>query len=348
MLLTHLLGDDDAEMIAKRIVEAVSMPVNLGEQTVYVGASVGISFHPRDALDAETLHKHADVAMYAAKQEGRGQYRVFTEDMLGQDSERLSLSAEIDAALKNGEFTLHYQPIVDATTGQPDGVEALIRWRKPSGEWIPPVKFIPHAEQAGLIKRIDCWVLEHACAQAARWGTVNGKLLRMSVNLSSISLQHGEMARQIGDILQRTGLPPRLLNIEITETAVIASPKVALGVLEEIVALGVSVSMDDFGTGYSSLNYLTQFPIDCIKLDRTFVDKIGKDRANEQVITSLLDLARKLSLNVVAEGVEQVNQREFLEQQGCKLVQGFYTGKPMPAEELLAWLAVAARTGAAA
>ena len=348
VLLTHLLGDDDAEQIAQRIVETVGMPVALGEQTVYVGASVGISFHPADALDAETLHKHADLAMYAAKQAGRGQYKVFNEEMLDKGGEHLTLSAEIDSALNRGEFMLFYQPIVDAATGHPDGVEALIRWRKASGEWIPPARFIPHAEQAGLIKRIDCWVLEEACGQAARWNRESARRLRISVNLSSVSLQQGEMAKQIRDVLERTGLPPAQLNIEITETAVISSPKVALGVLQEIVALGVTVSMDDFGTGYSSLNYLTQFPINCIKLDQTFVGRIGEDKANEQVISSLLDLARKLSLHVVAEGVEQGSQRQFLEKQGCKLVQGFHIGKPMSAADLNSWLAGAGATGAAA
>jgi EAL domain-containing protein (putative c-di-GMP-specific phosphodiesterase class I) len=324
-------------MVAQRIIDAVGKPVRIGEETVYVGASVGISFFPRHGANADAIQKLADMALYEAKEAGRGQYRVFDPAMLSRGPERVSLSVEIDAALRNGEFTLHYQPIVKSTGGALDGVEALIRWRKPNGLWVPPDEFIPHAEEAGLIKRIDCWVLERACADAASWQRA-GRPLRVCVNLSAVSLQQGDMAKVIREALRRSGLPPHLLNIEMTETAVISSPLVAHAVLEEIVGLGVALSMDDFGTGYSSLTYLTRFPISCIKLDQAFIERIGKDRASEDVISSLLDLARKLNLNVVAEGVEDPGQQMFLKVHGCGLVQGFHISHPMPLEQLTAWI----------
>jgi diguanylate cyclase (GGDEF)-like protein/PAS domain S-box-containing protein len=347
VLLTDFAADADVTLVAQRIIEAVSKPVRIGEETVYVGASIGISFFPRDGANADAIQKLADMALYEAKEAGRGQYCVFAPEMLSRAGNRVSLSVEIDAALNNDKFALHYQPIVDAATGRPDGVEALIRWQKPNGEWIPPEKFIPHAEEVGLIKRIDCWVLERACSDAMRWHR-DGRPMRVCVNLSAISIQQGDMAKQIREILQRTGLPPHLLNLEMTETAVISSPMVAHAVLEEIVGLGVALSMDDFGTGYSSLTYLTRFPISCIKLDQSFIARIGKDQASEDVISSLLELARKLKLNVVAEGVEDPGQQAFLKKFGCGLVQGFHIGHPMPVEQLRAWMAASGAAVSAA
>jgi len=336
VMLTDVRGEGEAVAVAERIVEAVGRPVELDGETVYVGASVGVSLCPRDGADAGTLHKTADLAMYEAKHGGRGQVRVFTADMLARGCERLALSVEIDAALSNGELQLHYQPIVDAVSGEAVAAEALIRWRKPSGEWVPPEKFIPHAEEAGLIRRIDAWVLERACSDAAQW-RARGRPLRVSVNLSAVSIQQDDIPQLIADVLRRSGLPPELLTIEITETAVVTAPKTALAVLERITALGVRLSMDDFGTGYSSLNSLSRFPIDCIKLDRLFTSRIGRDAASEEIIRSLLELARKLELRVVAEGVECDSQRAFLESFGCELVQGFCIGRPMPAAQLSAW-----------
>jgi diguanylate cyclase (GGDEF)-like protein/PAS domain S-box-containing protein len=338
ILLTHLGSEADAVRTAERIVEVVGMPVQLGKETVYVGVSIGISFYPAHGQDAETLQKNADLAMYEAKEGGRSQYRVFSPEMLTRSNERLLLSVQIDAALKNDEFTLFYQPIVNSRTGLVESVEALIRWQKPGGESVSPAKFIPHAEEAGLIKKIDCWVLERACRDAISWLQDDGRGLRVCVNLSAVSVQQPNMANIIDDILRRTKLPPNLLTLELTETAVIADPYAARRVLDEIVLLGVDLSIDDFGTGYSSLSYLTRFPINCIKLDRSFVDRIGKDKASEEVIQSLLELAQRLKLRVVAEGVEERSQQMFLTHVGCELMQGFYFVRPMPGNQLRSWL----------
>jgi EAL domain-containing protein (putative c-di-GMP-specific phosphodiesterase class I) len=258
--------------------------------------------------------------------------------MLARSNDRLSLGVQLENALKHNGFTLNYQPIINVKTGVVDSMEALIRWQKPDGRWIPPGTFIPYAEAVGLIYRIDCWVLERACSDAASWARNGECNLGVAVNLSAVSVQQSNMAKVVEDVLQRTRLSPAMLTLEITETAVIADPRVARRVLDEIVALGVSLSVDDFGTGHSSLSYLTQFPIDYIKLDRLFVSRIGKDIASEQVIQSVLELAQRLGLRVIAEGIEEPEQQSFLTVAGCELMQGFYLMKPLQGHQLGDWL----------
>ena len=336
ILLPFLSAESDAMQVAGRIVEAVGKAVQLGDESAIVGASIGISYFPKDGNDAETIQKNADLAMYESKEAGRGQYRNFSLDMRAKGGQRLSLSVQIDAALKNNEFSLVYQPMINLTAGRAEGVEALIRWQKPGGESVEPAMFIPHAEQAGLIKKIDCWVLEHASRLPCA-----GR--RSMVAISRSGQPFGRvhttacMAMLIKDVLQRTGLPPGRLNLEITENAVKADPNAAQAMLEEITSLGVSFSVNDFGTGYSSLSYLTQFPIRCLKLDRMFIDRIGKDKASEAVIQTLLQLARKFELRVVAEGVEQPSQQTFLTDAGCEIMQGYHFVRPMPDDQLMKW-----------
>jgi EAL domain-containing protein (putative c-di-GMP-specific phosphodiesterase class I) len=249
---------------------------------------------------------------------------------------RLQLATAIEAALDNDEFTLAYQPIVGAVSRLTDHVEALIRWTGPDGNPIPPSTFIPYAEESGLIRRIDQWVLERACTDAASWRAA-GHTSGVCVNLSALTVQHADLVPLVAGVLQRTGLEPQGLTIEITETAVVADPYAARRALEAVMALGVAVSVDDFGTGYASLSYLTMFPISCIKLDRSFVERIGKDSASEEVIRSMLELARKLRLDVVAEGIELADQQNFLGDVGCNHLQGFLLARPMGLEQLCDW-----------
>jgi diguanylate cyclase (GGDEF)-like protein/PAS domain S-box-containing protein len=338
ILLPNLRCEADAVQIAERIIEVAGEVVRMDEESVYVGASIGISFFPADGHDAEALQQNADLAMYEAKEAGRGQYCVFSRDMLVKGSLRLSLSVQIDGALKNNEFSLVYQPIVNLTTGRPEGVEALIRWQKPGGECVPPSMFIPHAEQVGLIKKIDCWVLERACGDAMTWPRNDGGDIVVCVNLSSVSMQQPDMTRQIKEILQRTGLPPGRLNLEIMESAVRTDPNLAQAILEEIASIGVDISINDFGTGYSSLKYLSQFPIHYLKLDRLLIDHIGKDKAVEEIIHTLLQLGKKLELRVVAEGVELQSQQRFLSKAGCEIMQGYHFVRPMPGDQLSQWI----------
>jgi diguanylate cyclase (GGDEF)-like protein/PAS domain S-box-containing protein len=340
VLLPFLGSEADAAQVAERIGEAVEAPVKLDDDSAVVGASIGISYYPKDGGDAETIQKNADMAMYEAKEAGRGQYRTFTPEMLEKGGQRLSLSVQIDSALKNDEFTLVYQPIVNLTAGRPEGVEALIRWQRSDGEYIEPEMFIPHAEQAGLIKKIDCWVLEHACRAAMGWPQSGGRDLTVGVNLSAVSIQQPDIASLIKDVLHRTGLPPTRLNLEIRENAVRFEPNSVQAMLEEITSLGVGISVNEFGTGYSSISYLRHFPIRSLKLDRMLIDHIGKDRATEEVIQTLIQLARKLNLRVVAEGVERYSQQAFLTDAGCEIMQGYHFVRPMPVDQLIEWFSV--------
>ena len=337
VLLTYLSSEESASLTAARIIEAVGKPVEIDGEKVYVGTSIGISVYPRDGPDAETIQKNADLAMYEAKEGGRNQYRLFDPGMLASGSRRMSLSVRIDAALSSDEFSLYYQPIINSATGEVDTVEALIRWPQPDGSVMAAEEFISHAEESGLIKKIDCWVLEHACRDAMKWQQAN-RPLNICVNLSAVSVQQADMPGLIADVLRRTNMTPGLLSLEITETAVITNPYAAQAVLQEISALGVSIAIDDFGVSHSSLSYLTRFPINCIKLDRMFVGRIGKDKTSEEIIKSLLELSRKLGLRVVAEGVEQHDQRSFLSDVGCEFMQGFHFVKPMSDTRLVEWI----------
>jgi diguanylate cyclase (GGDEF)-like protein/PAS domain S-box-containing protein len=338
ILLTNAGASADVTLIAQRIIETVAMPMEVAGRTARVGTSIGISFYPEDGQDAETLQLKADLAMYEAKKAGRGQYRIFAGEMAGRGKERISLNAQLEEALANGEFTLFYQPIVNATTGEVERAEALLRWQKPGGGLTLPEVFLANAEESGLIREIDAWVLERACTDARNW-LQGGAGPSVCVNVSSVSMQQPDMAKIVGEILDRTGLPPHYLNLEVTESAVVTDPHAARRAFEEIVALGVGLSLDDFGTGFSSLSYLTRFPINCIKLDRAFVDRIGKDFASEELIRTLLAVAGRLKLRVVAEGVEHANQQLFLSAIGCDLMQGYRFVRPMPGDMLPAWLA---------
>jgi len=338
ILLTQLEVPFEVVYIIERLIETIGAPVELGGMAVHIAANAGISFFPGDGQDGDTLQTYAALALREAKSRGPRQYCRFNTEMLTRSKERFSLGVQLENALNDNAFSLSYQPIINVKTGQVDSLEALIRWQKPDGQWIPPGTFIPYAEAVGLIYRIDCWVLERACSDAAAWAGNGNTALGIAVNLSAVSVQQTNMAKVVEDILRRTCLPAARLTLEITETAVIADPKVARRVLDEIVALGVSLSVDDFGTGHSSLSYLTQFPINYIKLDRLFVSRIGKDVTSEKVIQSVLDLAQRLGLRVIAEGIEEPEQQSFLTGAGCELMQGFYLMKPLHGSQLGDWL----------
>jgi diguanylate cyclase (GGDEF)-like protein/PAS domain S-box-containing protein len=338
ILLPHIDTQADAVRVAEKIIEVVGNVVHLDDESVYVGASIGISYFPKDGRDAESMQKNADMAMYEAKEAGRGQYRVFSPELVAKWNQRVLLSTQIDAAWRNDEFTLVYQPMVNLTTGRPESVEASIRWQQPGGGWVAPATLIPHAEQTGLIKKIDSWVLERACSEATTWSQERGQDLAVCVNLSAASMQQPGMAKMIKNILRKTGLPASRLNLAITESAVKDDPNAAQAMLEEVASLGVSFSVNDFGTAYSSLSYLSQFPINCLKLDHLFIDRIGKDKASEEVVQMVLQLAHKLHLRVVAEGVDQPGQQVFLAKAGCEIMQGSHFVRPMPSEQLEKWL----------
>ena len=338
ILLTGLEAESNATRIAERIIDAVSRPVRLGDDTVFVGASIGISFYPRDGNDADALRKHADVALYEAKHAGRGQYRAFNPEMVVKAKERLSLSVEIDAALQENQFTLFYQPVVDVPTGQTEEVVAVVHWRRPDGELLPPEMFIPHAEEIGLIRRIDLWVLERACSEVAQWASTLGRVPRLSVKFSPITMQQSAISKEVKGILVRTGFSPQRLNLVLSEAAVIANRNAVSAVLGKMAALGVSISLDDFGTGYSSLGYLAKLPVQTLKIERSFILAMLKDPDTMTLVRTIISLAHSLKLKVVAEGVDSEEQARFLRLLGCDEMQGHLFSRPVPYEDMTALL----------
>lgn len=334
IVLAGIDREDEATAVAARILEDLRRPMDLGGETLGISASIGIAMYPADGADSASVRQYAGVALAEARLAGGGQCRRFALDMVDRAGKRLTLGTQIESALEGDRFSLHYQPILDLNAGTLTGIEALLRWRQSDGTYIPPSLFLPHAAEAGLSHRLDRWVLERACRDVADWSHWSEQSIEVSVNISAATLQAPGFAFEVRGILDRSGLPAHQLRLEITEAAIIANPKAVGEILREIRALGVGVSLDDFGTGYSSLNYLIQFPIDRIKLDRSFVERIGKDPASEAIIRSLLDLARRLSIGVVAEGVEHASQHDFLLDAGCGHIQGYHVAMPLPCEEL--------------
>jgi diguanylate cyclase (GGDEF)-like protein len=335
VLLAQAGSIDDVTSIAQRIIEAVALPIEVGGQLVRVGTSIGISFYPRDGQDAETLQIKADLAMYRAKRAGRGQYRVFEGEPTGDG---LSLTAELQAALGREEFVIFYQPIINATNGRVERVEALLRWRKPGRGLTLPESFLPYAEASGLIRRIDAWVLERACRDARRWLKDDAEQ-SLCVNLSGLTLQQPGVVEMVAGSLARSGLPARLLHVEVVERSIASQRRVVSDALTAIAALGVGVSLDDFGSRDSEAADLACFPFDCVKLDRALVNRIGEDPASEERIRTLRAIATRLGMRVVAKGIEQPHQQAFLTALGCDLVQGYRFVRPMPGDMLPDWLA---------
>jgi EAL domain-containing protein (putative c-di-GMP-specific phosphodiesterase class I) len=288
---------------------------------------------PDDGRDAETLIRNADAAMYHAKELGRANYQFFTEQMNQAASRRLALETDLRRALGKDELRVHYQRIVDAKSGKLRGHEALVRWQHPERGLVPPSEFIQIAEESGLILRIGEWVLRQAC----RWGQeVNARGnasggLQIAVNLSPRQFNDPKLAQMVADALRESSLPPQLLELEITETLAMQHTDVTLTTLNRLKALGVSLAIDDFGTGYSSLAYLKRFPVDKVKIDRTFVADIPDDQEQAAIISAIVALAHALDIEVIAEGVENEPQSEFLRRCGCDYIQGYLIGRPLDA-----------------
>ncbi len=298
--------------------------------------SIGVSLYPDDGVDAPSLIKQADTAMYAAKEQGRNAYRFFTADMNARIQARLKLENALRRALANEEFYLVYQPQIDMTTGLPVGVEALVRWRDPERGEIQPAEFIGIAEESGLIQAIGAWVLEAACKQCREWAD-RDMLLRMSVNVSVRQLEQDTWIDVVRHALDVSRLAPSYLDLEITESVIISNADKAVATLSRLKQMGVTLTMDDFGTGYSSLYYLTRLPLNNIKIDQKFIRGLDHDRNDEAITHAIIALSHGLGMRVIAEGVETPAQYKFLEKQGCEEAQGFYIGRPMTAQALKGW-----------
>jgi diguanylate cyclase (GGDEF)-like protein len=335
ILVEDLSDVVDAHTVALRVREVLRHPVRVAEREVFATASIGIAVNASADDSPGDLVRNADVAMYRAKANGRAGFVVFDRTLDAVAVGRLEVETELRAALERGELEVHYQPIVQLATGRICEVEALVRWRHPSRGLIPPDRFIPVAEETGLIIPIGMWVLETACREVRAWRMRLGKYedLRLSVNLSARQFQHPTLVEDVERVLQETGLDPDNLTFEITESIAMRDVGVAGNILADLKGLGVRLAIDDFGTGYSSLSYLHRFPIDVLKIDRSFVSRLGGGQ-DVAIVEAVIALARGLNMEVTAEGIETNAQLAQLERLGCHKGQGYYFGRPVLAESL--------------
>jgi diguanylate cyclase (GGDEF)-like protein/PAS domain S-box-containing protein len=330
---------DEVAKVASRVLDIVSQPYRLEGQDVTVTASLGISLFPEDGDNVETLLMNADTAMYHAKDSGRNAYAFFSHGMNVDAAARLALENRLRHALDRREFMLHYQPQVDIAGGRLVGAEALIRWYHPELGLVPPDKFIPLAEETGLIVDIGNWVLREACAQATAWQAAGLPPIRVAVNISARQFRDKTLVEVVRRVLAETGLDADRLELEITESAIMHNPGEATAILDTLKAMGLHIAVDDFGTGYSSLAYLKRFPIDVLKIDRSFIRDIVTEPDDAAITSAIVALARKLDIKTVAEGVETDDQVAILRQYGCHLLQGFLFSKPLPPVDFAARLA---------
>jgi len=333
-LLTPCDGERQAASVASRIVEAFAVPFMIGDELHAVGASIGISLSPRDGVDAETLVRHADIAMYAGKNEGKGQYRFFDPSLSSTLNARARLKQSMLEALEHDQFVLHYQPRVDAHSGELLSMEALLRWRHPTLGMVSPGEFIPLAESTGLIRRIGEVVIDKACAQLAAWRADGVELVPVSINVSPKQFLHGGVQRQLSAALLRHRIPASLIEVEITESAMMGDQDDILAELAALRSLGVKLHVDDFGTGYSSLSQLQRLKMDVLKVDRAFTTELATSREGKVFFQAIVSMAHALGMSVVAEGVETEEQLAILRNLDCNEVQGFYIARPMPAQEM--------------
>jgi EAL domain-containing protein (putative c-di-GMP-specific phosphodiesterase class I) len=315
----------------------IGKPIRVDERTVSTRASIGIALNDR-TTDPDVLLRNADVAMYEAKAIGKGQTVVFDALLESRMLERLELERELGGALERRQLCLHYQPLFDLRTGRLAGTEALLRWQHPRWGLVPPDRFIPIAESTGLIVPIGRWALEQACQQTRAWldSGFAGERFAMSVNLSARQLQRPELASDVARALERASITPERLVLEVTESTAMADVQASLEALRRLKALGVRLAIDDFGTGYSSLSHLKHFPVDVLKIDRSFVGGLDSDRQDQAIVRSVVALARSLRLSVTAEGIETAAQHAFLRRLGCDQGQGYLLGRPAAPAELSA------------
>ncbi|MFK3737153.1 putative bifunctional diguanylate cyclase/phosphodiesterase [Massilia sp. TN1-12] len=344
LVLTELSDNADAALVAQRVVEALARPFHLEGQQLFVSASVGIASYPDDGGSAELLLKNADTAMYDAKNGGRNNYRFFQARMHESTTRRVQTETQLRLALERGEFLLHYQPKLDLDAGTISGFEALLRWNHPERGLVAPLEFIPILEDTGLILPVGEWVIGEVCRQLKDWESRGMALAPIAINLSARQLQQGDLPGAIERIVAGAGVASALLEFELTESMLMSDPEAAVATLSRIKALGMRLSVDDFGTGYSSLAYLKRFPLDALKIDRTFVRDLADDPDDAAITKAVIRLAHSLNLKVVAEGVETIAQLRELERYHCDEIQGYYVSRPLAADGCAALLESEAAT----
>jgi diguanylate cyclase (GGDEF)-like protein len=334
-ILEDIKDAAEAGYTADKLIELLIEPFQILEHEIYIDASIGICIYPADGEDVDTLVRNADTAMYQAKEHGRGRSHFYAAEMTTYAQERVRIESLLRRAIDADELAVHYQIKVAGGSGKPVGAEALLRWTSAELGSVPPVRFIPLAEETGFIVTLGEWVLQRACRQMMAWRQAGLVMPKVSVNVSVKQLEHGNIVATVQRILAETGLEPAALELEITES-VIMNIEDALAILKQLSQLGIQLSIDDFGTGYSSLAYLKLLPINTLKIDRAFVTGIGENVGDEAIIRAVIALARSLKLHTVAEGVETTQQLDFLGAHGADEIQGYFFGKPQPADEFAA------------
>jgi diguanylate cyclase (GGDEF)-like protein/PAS domain S-box-containing protein len=334
IILAELRHPEDAISVAEKLIKAVEQPLTISGTSIEVSASIGIALYPDDGADAESLLRNADSAMYRAKEAGRNNYQLCTDDMKRRAVERLSLETRLRRAITEGQLVLHYQPQINLLSGAAIGVEALVRWNDPERGLVHPSAFIPLAEESRLILPLGEWVLHTACAQMQTWRRQGLDLPLMSVNLSLRQFQQNDIVQTVRRVLADTGLDASSLELEITETAAMQNAETTVDVLQALRELGVSIAIDDFGTGYSSLNYLKRFPITAVKIDRAFIRDLATSEGDAAIVSAVVGIARALKLRVIAEGVETEEQLAFLRRRNCDAAQGYLFSRPVSAASL--------------
>jgi diguanylate cyclase (GGDEF)-like protein/PAS domain S-box-containing protein len=333
VLLSETKHPSDASIIARKILTALTSSPKFNQHDVQVTASIGLSTYPEDGQDAETLLKNADTAMYEAKKKGRNNYQFYKHDMNAPTIERQTIEADLRGALQRNEFVLHYQPKINLLTGKITGAEALIRWLHPDQGLVPPLQFIPIAEESGLILLIGQWVLREACRQAQDWIDAGWQATPVAVNVSSVEFRSEGFLESLRAILKDTRLDPQYLELELTESVLMHHAESSALMLADLKSIGVRLAVDDFGTGYSSLSYLKKFSIDSLKVDQSFVRDIATNMDDASIVTAVITMAKSLRQRVIAEGVETEEQVTFLQAHGCDEAQGYYFSKPVVAQQ---------------
>lgn len=338
ILLASINHLEDAMMVASKILASINEPFILERQETFITGSIGISIYPKDGQDATMLIKNADTALYCAKEQGGNNYQCYIPDMNAKALEHLSLENALHSAIERNELRVHYQPVIEIKSGQIKGVEALVRWEHPEHGLVSPVNFIPLAETSGLIVPIGEWVMRHACKEVLSWREQGLPPIRLAVNISGRQFRQRNLLESIQNIITETKFNPKDLDLELTESVIMGDPAKTVEILHTLKAMGTSISIDDFGTGYSSLSYLKRFPIDTLKIDRSFVQDITLDQDDAAIVRAVIALAQSLRLKVVAEGVETQEQLTYLQELNCDSMQGFLISRPLPPDKLIQFM----------
>ena len=336
LIMEDVHGTQSASIVADKIIESVKTSILINEKSLYLTASIGISIYPQNGEDSYALIKNADTAMYRAKDKGRNNYQFYTEQMTRLVLQRLSMETDLRHALKHEEFVVYYQPQLNALTNSITGMEALIRWNHPAEGLIAPGRFLPLAEETGLIVEMDRWVMKTALIQMKEWHLQGYQPGKIALNLSMKHLQAKDIIPKLKELVKKCNYSSTNIELEITETEMMKDPEASISTLHKISNMGISIAIDDFGTGYSSLSYLQRLPIDKLKIDKSFIRDIIDN--NTSIIKTIIALAQNMNLEVISEGVETQEQSEFLVNNGCNNIQGYYFAKPMPADKMKEFL----------